>query len=201
VKALIIIAAILAVAAAAGFSFYRSVFAGPVQHPEKAVPGSLWDFTTETLEGEPAELAKYRGKVALVVNVASKCGLTPQYEGLETLYEKLQGREFVILGFPSNDFRKQEPGTPEQIRAFCDKNYGVSFPLFAKRKVTGEEKDAIYKFLTAGGLQEPTWNFTKYLVGRDGKVIARFAPRTTPDDKDLLAAIETALQTSLPVSD
>ncbi len=193
-KIALIIAVIAAAAAVAGVAFYRSVFAGPVQHPEKAVTGSLWELETRTLEGEPVALAQYRGRVALVVNVASKCGFTPQYKGLETLYERLHDRGFVILGFPSNDFRKQEPGTPEQIRAFCTDTYGVTFPLFAKRKVTGEDKDEVYRFLTAGGLQEPTWNFTKYLVGRDGKVIARFAPKTAPDDKVLLEAIAKALQ-------
>lgn len=193
---LIIAASVVLVAAVGGLFLFRAVFAGPPQKPSSQQEGSLWDFTTETLEGEPADLAQYRGQVALVVNVASKCGLTPQYKGLQALYEKYRDRGFVILGFPSNDFRQQEPGSAGEIREFCTVNYGVTFPLFAKRKVTGGDKDTIYKFLTAGGLKEPTWNFTKYLVGRDGKVIARFAPKTKPDEKALLETIEKALSTS-----
>ena len=138
------------------------------------------------------------GQVALVVNLASKCGLTPQYEGLEALYRERKADGLVILGFPSNDFMGQEPGTAEEIREFCSTNYGVTFPLMAKIQVKGDGRNEIYNWLIAGGLEEPTWNFTKYLVGRDGKVIARFAPRTKPDDPELLAAIDAALQTAVP---
>ena len=158
-----------------------------------AQEGRLWDLETTTLEGEPAPLARYEGRVALVVNVASKCGLTPQYAGLEKLYRQKKDEGFVILGFPSNDFMGQEPGTPDEIRTFCTDNYDVTFPLFAKRQVKGDDKDAVYAWLTGSGLEEPTWNFTKYLVGRDGKVIARFGPRTAPDDPELRAAIDRAL--------
>ncbi len=156
-------------------------------------PGTLWAFTPDSLEGKPAPLSQWKGQVALVVNTASKCGLTPQYKGLEALYVEMKDRGFVILGFPSNDFMGQEPGTPEQIRSFCTVNYQVSFPLFAKVKVKGDGKDGLYSWLTGGGLEEPTWNFTKYLVGRDGRVIARFGPRTTPEDPELRAAIDKAL--------
>jgi len=153
---------------------------------------SLWDYTTRTLEGESKSLSAYRGKVALVVNVASKCGYTPQYEGLEKLYKEYEAKGFTILGFPSNDFGKQEPGTPHEIRTFCDTKYGVTFPLFEKRDVKGDKKDEIYRFLTKDQ-KEPEWNFTKYLVGKDGKVLARFAPKVTPDDPALREAIQKAL--------
>lgn len=190
---LVIASCVIVVAALGGLFFFRAVFAGAPQQPKTATEGSLWDFSASTLEGQPADLAAYKGQVALVVNVASKCGFTPQYKGLEKLYTQLKERGFVILGFPSNDFRQQEPGSAEEIREFCTINYGVTFPLFEKVKVKGEQKCDIYKFLTAGGLQEPTWNFTKYLVGRDGKVIARYAPKTAPDDQTMLEAVNKAL--------
>ncbi|MCP4570949.1 MAG: glutathione peroxidase [bacterium] len=171
----------------------RGALQGGVQSPTKTSGGRLWDFATTSLDGQSADLAGYEGRVALVVNVASKCGFTPQYAGLETLYRDKQDLGFVVLGFPSNDFMGQEPGTATEIRTFCTDEYGVTFPLFAKRPVTGAQKDEIYAWLTAGGLEEPSWNFTKYLVGRDGQVIARFGPRTKPDDPELLAAIDRAL--------
>jgi len=171
----------------------RGALAGGAQAATGEAPGTLWAFTPNTLEGQPAPLTQWKGQVALVVNTASKCGLTPQYTGLETLYGDLKDRGFVVLGFPSNDFMGQEPGTAEEIRTFCSTNYKVTFPLFAKVKVKGDGKDGLYAGLCGGGLEEPTWNFTKYLVGRDGKVIARFAPKTAPDDPELRAAIEKAL--------
>jgi len=153
---------------------------------------SFYDLPAQGLMGEDAPLAAYRGRVALVVNVASKCGLTPQYAGLEKLHRELAPRGFVVLGFPSNDFREQEPGTPQEIRAFCDANCGVTFPLFAKQRVTGAEKSPVYRFLTRE-LEEPSWNFTKYLVDRQGRVRQRFDPRTAPDDPGLREAIDRAL--------
>ena len=170
----------------------RSRLSGKVQMATDTGTGSLWEFSTRTLEGKPADLSQYRGKVALVVNVASACGLTPQYEGLEKLQETLAPRGFTVLGFPSNDFGGQEPGTAGEIRTFCSNTYGVTFPLFEKRPVKGDAKDEIYRFLTRQ-LEEPTWNFTKYLVGKDGRVVARFAPKTLPEDPELAAAIEKAL--------
>jgi len=152
----------------------------------------LFDLQSRTLEGEEVALGDWRGKVALVVNVASKCGLTPQYAGLEKLYRELAPRGFVILAFPSNDFRNQEPGSAEEIRTFCQQNYGVTFPLFAKVAVTGEEKCEVYRFLTRDHA-EPSWNFTKYLVDRQGGVLERFEPGTKPDDPALRKAIEQAL--------
>ncbi len=193
-KPLIFVAlALLALAGVGGLLFFRSVMAGAPQEPAIPGEGCLWDLEVRTLEGEPAPLGAYRGQVALVVNTASKCGLTPQYKGLDALFRELKDRGFVVLGFPSNDFMGQEPGSAEEIRAFCETNYQVSFPLFAKTKVKGDQKDGIYRFLTAGGLEDPTWNFTKFLVGKDGKVVARFAPRTAPDDPALREAILAAL--------
>ncbi len=190
---LFILAGVLAIGVGVVLFTMRGALATGVQHPEKTTDGSLWDQQTRTLAGDSTSLEPWQGQVALVVNVASKCGLTPQYEGLEELYRELKPQGFVILAFPSNDFMGQEPGTPEEIRTFCDTNYHVSFPLFEKLPVKGEGKSELYRFLTAGGLEEPTWNFTKYLVNRSGEVVARFAPRTKPDDADLRQAIATEL--------
>lgn len=195
-KALLLV--MLALAAAVGLAaalLLRSATAAGVQQAGAAVDGgSFYDLKTRTLAGEPASLDVYKGKVVLVVNTASKCGLTPQYEGLEKLHRELSGAGFAVLGFPSNDFMGQEPGTPAEIRAFCDAKYQVTFPLFEKVAVKGDAKCDLYRFLTAGGLEEPTWNFTKYLIGRDGRVIARFGPRTAPDAPELRAAIDAALR-------
>jgi glutathione peroxidase len=155
---------------------------------QDASASSLHAFSTRTLEGQTVSLGIYRGRVLLVVNVASRCGLTPQYAGLETLHRELADSGFAVLGFPSNDFLEQEPGTPAEIRAFCDAEYGVTFPLFEKVKVKGEDKCPIYRFLTRDH-PEPSWNFTKYLVDQDGHVVQRFDPRTPPDDPQLRAAI------------
>jgi glutathione peroxidase len=190
---LIVAAAVLLVAAAVGLFVLRGAMASGVQKPERQADGTLWTLATHTLAGEATTLEPWQGQVALVVNVASKCGLTPQYEGLEALYREKKDDGFVVLGFPSNDFMGQEPGTPEEIRAFCDTKYDVTFPLFEKVQVKGDGKCEVYRFLTAGGLEEPSWNFTKYLIDRDGKVLARFGPRTKPDDPELRAAIEKAL--------
>jgi glutathione peroxidase len=154
---------------------------------------SLYELKTRTLEGDPVDLAQYKGKVCLVVNVASACGLTPQYTGLESLYKKLAPRGFVLLAFPCNQFGAQEPGTPQQIREFCGSMYGVTFPLFEKLDVKGENQHPIYQFLTAGH-DVPDWNFTKYLVGKDGQVIRRYAPTAKPDDPQLLEDVEAALK-------
>jgi glutathione peroxidase len=191
-KIWIVSGALLAAAAVAGALLWRVAFADEMQQAKGEAEGSLYELKTSTLEGEPADLAIYRGRVALVVNVASKCGLTPQYAGLEKLYRELAEQGFVVLGFPSNDFMNQEPGSPEEIRAFCDAEYGVTFPLFAKTRVKGDEKSEIYRYLTRE-LDEPSWNFTKYLVDAEGRVLYRFSPRTKPDDPELRGAIEAAL--------
>ncbi len=191
--AIIVMVLVILVAEGISVFFLRGALSTGSQKPTGKTKNVLWDLKTNTLAGEPAELADWRGKVALVVNVASKCGLTPQYEGLQTLYGDLKEDGFVILAFPSNDFLGQEPGSPAEIQKFCSTNYGVTFPMFEKVKVKGRDKGEIYAWLTSTGLEEPTWNFTKYLVGRDGRIIARFAPRTKPDDQEMAAAIRSAL--------
>lgn len=136
---------------------------------------------------------QYAGKVLLIVNTASKCGFTPQYEGLEALHADYAEKGLAVLGFPANDFMRQEPGTEAEIREFCTLTYGVKFPMFEKVQVTGDEATPLYKALAEAGGGPPKWNFHKYLVGRDGKVIAGYGSRVKPDDAELLAAIETAL--------
>jgi glutathione peroxidase len=154
---------------------------------------SLYSLKTKTLQGQPAELSQFKGKVSLVVNVASQCGFTPQYAGLQKLHEELSPRGLAVLGFPSNDFGAQEPGSSEEIATFCKKNYGVSFPMFSKVVTkAGADQSPIYSFLGKSG-QLPNWNFGKYLVGKDGQVIAFFPSKVAPEAKELRDAIETAL--------
>jgi glutathione peroxidase len=154
---------------------------------------SFYALKTTTLQGQPADLSQYAGKVALVVNVASQCGFTPQYAGLQKLYDELKGRGFVVLGFPSNDFGGQEPGSPDEIAGFCKKNYGVSFPLFSKLVTkAGPEQSPIYSYLGQSG-SLPSWNFGKYLVGKDGRVVAYFPSKVAPEAPELREAIEKAL--------
>jgi glutathione peroxidase len=154
---------------------------------------SLYSLKTETLQGKPADLAAYRGKVTLVVNTASECGYTPQYEGLEQLHRDLSPKGFAVLGFPSNDFGAQEPGSAQQIAEFCRKNYGVTFPMFAKLSTRpGPEQSPIYRFLGSSG-NLPAWNFSKYVIGKDGRVVAFFPSAVTPDAPELRAAISKAL--------
>jgi glutathione peroxidase len=156
---------------------------------------SLYRLGTRTLEGQPADLGVYAGKVALVVNVASQCGYTPQYTGLEKLYEDLKGRGFVILGFPSNDFGSQEPGTATEIRHFCTLNYDVTFPLFEKVVTrAGAGQSPVYGNLQKQSGELPSWNFAKYLVGKDGKVVKFYKSGVTPDDPGLRKDIEAALR-------
>jgi glutathione peroxidase len=155
--------------------------------------GSFYALKTTTLQGQPADLAQYAGKVALVVNVASQCGLTPQYAGLQKLHDELKDKGFVVLGFPSNDFGGQEPGTSQEIEGFCKKNYGVTFPMFSKLVTkAGPEQSPIYAQLgKAGSL--PTWNFAKYVVDKQGNVVKFFGSKVTPDDPQLRATIDAAL--------
>jgi glutathione peroxidase len=167
------------------------------------VPDQVLDFRMRSLQGPEEDLAQYRGKVVMIVNVASRCGLTPQYRGLQQLYDRYRERGFVVLGFPANDFRGQEPGTDAEIREFCKANYGVTFPMFSKIHVTGEETHPLYARLTAqpepvGGPVE--WNFQKYLVDRSGRVVARFAPRVVPLDPGVVARIESLLDEPAPTS-
>lgn len=158
---------------------------------------SISEFTMNSIDGEPVDLAQYSGKVVLIVNVASKCGFTPQYEGLQDIYEKYKNRGFVILGFPANNFLRQEPGTNEEIKTFCSTNYGVTFPMFEKISVKGKDQHPLYTYLTDekahdfGG--KIKWNFTKFLIGTDGQIKARFEPKVKPTDDDLISAIEKEL--------
>jgi glutathione peroxidase len=154
---------------------------------------SIYDFTLNAIDGVPAPLAAYRGKVLLLVNVASYCGYTPQYQGLEALYEKYKNRGLVVIGFPANNFGQQEPGTNAEIKEFCQRTYKVKFPMYAKISVLGEDKAPLYQYLTAAMGGEIQWNFTKFLVGRDGKIVARFEPQVTPESAEVRAVIETAL--------
>lgn len=158
---------------------------------------SLYDFTAETLEGEPIKLSEFAGKVALVVNVASRCGFTGQYKDLQSLYEEYGPKGFVVLGFPSNEFGGQEPGSPEQIREFCSTKFNVTFPMFAKTHTKGADQSAVFAFLTRNH-PAPKWNFNKYLVGRDGRVLAHFGSMTSPRDRKVIAAIEEALAAPVP---
>jgi glutathione peroxidase len=177
----------------------------------------IYEIPVKTIDGQETNLGEYKDKVLLIVNVASKCGLTPQYEGLEKLYENYRGRGLEILGFPANNFMGQEPGTEEEIKDFCDTNYNVQFPLFSKISVKGDDQHQLYHYLTEtkpetdvndGGLEEnlkgygsvrsnPSevlWNFEKFLVGKDGSIAARFAPDVTPDDERLVAKVEEELE-------
>src|SRR5437867_1999882 len=157
-------------------------------------PMSFYDLTVKTLEGKTENLGDFKGKVLVVVNTASKCGFTPQYEGLEKLYEEYKDKGVVVLGFPSNDFGGQEPGTAAEIRKFCDTKYHVQFPLFEKVTTKkGEEQSPVYQFLTSR-FDEPKWNFHKYVIGKDGQVRAGFNSKVTPESKELRDAIEAALK-------
>jgi glutathione peroxidase len=162
-------------------------------------PRSVLDFSMKSIDGREVPLRQFAGKVIMLVNTASKCGLTPQYKALEEVYKRFKDQGLVILGFPANDFLGQEPGTDSEIKDFCLINYGVSFPMFAKITVKGKAIHPLYRFLTeketnpafAGKI---AWNFTKFLVNRKGDIVARFEPRTVPDDPAVIAAIEKALQ-------
>lgn len=178
---------------------------------------SVYDIPVQKITGEDASLAEFKGKVLLVVNVASKCGLTPQYEGLERVYEQYRGQGLIVAGFPANDFKSQEPGSNEEIQSFCTSNFGVKFPMFSKITVVGAEKHPLYAALIAAqpkavslsevpfreklkgyGIEanpdpEVLWNFEKFLVNREGEVIQRFAPDTAPDAPELIAAIKAEL--------
>jgi glutathione peroxidase len=159
---------------------------------------TIYDIPIRTLAGEPASLADQKGKALLLVNVASKCGLTPQYEGLERLQQRYEDRGFSVLGFPCNQFMGQEPGTPEEIATFCSTTYGVTFPLFEKIDVNGQGRHPIYTELTAaadadGAAGDVQWNFEKFLVSPSGEIVARFRPGTEPEAPDVVAAIEGAL--------
>jgi glutathione peroxidase len=159
---------------------------------------TLHDFSAKTIDGEERKLSDFRGKALLVVNVASRCGLTPHYAGLQRLYESYAARGLEVLGFPCNQFGAQEPGTEEQVKEFCTRNYGVTFPMFSKIEVNGAGRHPLYGWLASEqaapeGAGDVKWNFTKFLVDRSGKLAARFGPRTEPEAPELVAAVEKAL--------
>ena len=163
-----------------------------------AADKTVYDFTLNAIGGQPAPLAAYKGKVVLLVNVASRCGYTPQYTALESIYEKYKDRGFVIVGIPANNFGAQEPGTNQEIKTFCTSKYHVTFPMMSKVSVKGNDTTPLYQFLTdktanpqTGG--EINWNFTKFLIGPDGHVITRFEPEVTPDSPQVTSAIEKAI--------
>ncbi len=182
----------------------------------KIMANEIYEIPVKTIDGTETNLGEFKGKTLLVVNVASKCGLTPQYEGLEKLYENYREKGFEVLGFPANNFMGQEPGTEEEIKDFCSTNYNVEFPLFSKISVKGDDQHQLYHFLTEtkpetdvndGGLEEKLkgygsmrstssevlWNFEKFLIGKDGEIAARFAPDVAPDDARLTAKVEEEL--------
>ena len=192
--AVIFILAAGAVAAAAyglGFIFNPSPTLAPSEK-------SMYEFTMKDIDGKDVKLDAYKGKVLMVVNVASKCGYTPQYEGLEAIYKKYQDRGFVILGFPANNFMGQEPGTEKEIKKFCSTKYGVTFPMFSKISVTGKDQHPLYTYLTSkesdpefGG--DISWNFNKFLIDRNGKIVARFGSGDAPEGASVTMAIEKTL--------
>ena len=159
---------------------------------------NIYHFTMRSIDGQSVNLKHFKGKVVMVVNVASRCGYTPQYAGLEALYKKYKDKGFVIVGVPANNFAQQEPGTNEEIKKFCSTKYNVTFPMMAKVSVKGDDKTPLYQYLTSTS-QDPQfggdikWNFTKFLVGRNGQLVARFEPAVTPDSPQVTAAIESAL--------
>jgi glutathione peroxidase len=174
-----------------------AIACGAVAKEEAKVPPAL-NFSMKTLDGKPVELNKYRGQVVLIVNVASECGLTPQYEQLQALHEKYHDKGLAVVGVPCNQFGKQEPGSPGEIQEFCKKNYGVTFDLLSKVEVNGTNACDLYKHLKAldtkpKGPGEVSWNFEKFVINRQGEVVARFEPRTTPDAPEVVKVIEAEL--------
>ncbi len=154
--------------------------------------GSVYDFTLKSIDGQSAPLASYKGKVLLIVNVASKCGFTPQYTGLEALYEKYKDKGLVLVGVPANNFMSQEPGTDEEIKTFCTRTYNVTFPMMSKVSVKGSDQAPLYQYLTSQG-GDVKWNFTKFLVDKKGNVVKKFDSPVKPDSPELVSAIEAAL--------
>jgi len=159
---------------------------------------TIYDFNVETLQGKKVDFKTYKGKVLLIVNTASRCGYTPQYQELQSLYDTYKGKGFLVLGFPSNDFGAQEPGSNQEIATFCQKNFGVAFPMFSKGPVTGESKQPVFKYLTeeveAGLRGDVSWNFEKFLVDKKGVVVARFRSSVEPKSKPVIEAVERELK-------
>ncbi len=162
-----------------------------------SVYDSIYDFTRKDIDGNKVDLDQYKGKVVMIVNVASKCGYTPQYEGLEAMYDKYKGDGLVILGFPANNFKGQEPGTDKEIKEFCTLTYGVQFPMFSKVSVLGEDQDELFTYLTSQDNPDfkgdISWNFEKFLINKEGKLIRRFKTKVEPESEEITKAIELAL--------
>ncbi len=183
--------------AAAGAAYHYGFIFNP-SPTEPPIESSVYEFTMKYIDGKDVKMENYKGKVIMVVNTASRCGLTPQYEGLQKMYDKYKDRGFTILGFPANNFMGQEPGTEAEIKEFCTLNYKVSFPMFSKISVKGEDQHPFYTFLThkdsnPGFDGDISWNFEKFLINKNGKVIARFKPRTLPDAEEVVIELEKAL--------
>ncbi len=183
---------VLAVSAVC-LSFAGGLFADKDEKKKDEKVAPALSFTMDSIDGKPVKLSQYQGKVVLIVNVASKCGLTPQYEALEGLHEKYHEKGLAVLGFPANEFAGQEPGTNKEIAEFCKKDYGVEFPLFAKVVVKGKGQCDLYKLLTDDDKKPIGWNFEKFLLNRKGEVVARFEPRLSPNDEKVIKAIEAEL--------
>jgi glutathione peroxidase len=179
--------------------FLRSLVMLTLLTATAALCASVYEYSMKTIDGSPETLKTYQGKTMLIVNVASKCGFTPQYAGLQQLYLKYKDRGFLILGFPANNFAAQEPGTDAEIKTFCTRTYNVTFPMFSKISVKGDDKSPLYQFLTEQSSNAAThgdikWNFTKFLIGKDGKVLARFEPDVKPESPEMEKAVESALR-------
>jgi glutathione peroxidase len=172
-----------------------SLAAAISMHAAPKVPATIYEFKMKDIDGKEVSLEKFKGKVLLVVNVASRCGNTPQYEGLQAMYKKYKDKGFAVLGFPANEFGGQEPGSNVEIKEFCTTNYKVDFPMFSKIVVKGEGIHPLYQWLLAGTEhhQDVEWNFTKFLIGRDGKVAGRFMHKMKPENPELVQAVEAAL--------
>ncbi len=178
--------------------FARAVCFGLLAIGTMSAASSVYEFPMNSIDGKPESLGNYKGKVVLLVNVASKCGYTPQYTALEAMYRKYKNQGLVVIGVPANNFGGQEPGTNEEIKTFCSRTYDVSFPMLSKVSVKGEDETPLYKYLTSGQANPAVagdikWNFTKFLVDRSGKVIARFESNVTPDSPEITQAVEVAL--------
>ncbi|HEY4330689.1 MAG TPA: glutathione peroxidase [Phycisphaerae bacterium] len=191
-------AAVLGLTIATSFGVDEKVSAPTGGGATPAVKPAALDFTVKNIDGKDVDLSTYTGKVIMILNVASKCGNTPQYTGLEKTYAKYKDKGFVIMGFPANNFGSQEPGTNEEIKEFCSATYQVDFPMFAKVSVKGNDMAPLFKYLTAQDAKpvnkgDIAWNFEKFLIGKDGKLIGRFANKTQPEDPSIVSAIESAL--------
>lgn len=195
-KIILVLVAVGAAGLVAAAYKYGFIFNPSPSEPVKEK--GMYEFTMKDIDGNDVSLEKYKGNVVMLVNVASRCGLTPQYEGLQAIYDKYKDRGFTVLGFPANNFMGQEPGTEAEIKEFCSLNYNVGFPMFSKISVKGTDQHPLYRFLThpetnPGFDGDITWNFEKFLADREGKIIARFSPRTVPTDAEVIEKLEAAL--------